>query len=246
MITIALNREMSLEFDLLWNNLASDKAPGVETYEKSVFLTHAQELLITDIFSGKTDPYGNGYDGSERRQADFRMLTDTTAPATVSGAVSGIGVKSGALHYKYPNNALLLLDEELVVSGKYYSIAPISYVEYARLQKRPYKFPPKGVAWRLLTHVGTESGEDYSIMTIIGNFPETRTGVSYQVRYVKRPEPIILESLEGTQLYIEGVQAEQACKLPKQLHKELIRRAVLLAKMAWQDPTSYDKDKKEN
>ena len=38
--------EWSLEFDLLYNNIASDKAPGLNEYEKSVFLTRAQETIV--------------------------------------------------------------------------------------------------------------------------------------------------------------------------------------------------------
>jgi len=33
--------EFSNEFDILYNNVMSNKAPGLEGYEKSVFLTKA-------------------------------------------------------------------------------------------------------------------------------------------------------------------------------------------------------------
>jgi len=33
--------EMSNEFDILYNNIMSNQAPGIDEYEKSVFLTKA-------------------------------------------------------------------------------------------------------------------------------------------------------------------------------------------------------------
>ena len=38
--------EFSSEFDILYNNIMSNTAPGLDEYEKSVFLTQAQEQLI--------------------------------------------------------------------------------------------------------------------------------------------------------------------------------------------------------
>ncbi len=36
-----LNNEFSSEFDVLYNNITSNQAPGLDDYEKSVFLTKA-------------------------------------------------------------------------------------------------------------------------------------------------------------------------------------------------------------
>ena len=35
------NQEFSNEFDILYNNVASNQAPGLDEYEKAVFLTNA-------------------------------------------------------------------------------------------------------------------------------------------------------------------------------------------------------------
>ena len=47
-------------------------------------------------------------------------------------------------------------------------------------------------------------------------------------------EPIILDDLSGYGVKIEGSNTENPCKLDKLLHKDIIDRAVLLAKIAWQ------------
>lgn len=43
--------EFSNEFDILYNNISNNAAPGVSEYEKSVFLTMAQEQVIKDVYS---------------------------------------------------------------------------------------------------------------------------------------------------------------------------------------------------
>ena len=42
--------EFSQEFDILYNNIASNQAPGLTEYEKSVFLTKAQDEIIKNYF----------------------------------------------------------------------------------------------------------------------------------------------------------------------------------------------------
>lgn len=239
-----LSREMSLEFDLLWNNIASDKAPGLELYEKSVFLTQGQEALVKDYFSNRTNPVQEGFDDSERRQSDFLTLIESAALSPLDNADTSVKFRtvSGTKYYQYPANAFLVLNEELNVTAtgfnQYYTVVPVSYDEYARLMMKPYKFPPKGQVWRLLTNTGNvqSGGRVPQVIELIGRFP-SGASLNYRMRYVKRPEPIILDNLSGG-LTIEGKSAETVCTLPKHLHNEIIQRAVLLAKIAWIDTPS--------
>ncbi len=69
------NKEFSDEFDVLYNSITSNQAPGLDEYEKSVFLTKAQDEIIKDYFNPKSNKVQEGYDGSERRQIDFSMIT---------------------------------------------------------------------------------------------------------------------------------------------------------------------------
>ena len=67
---------------------------------------------------------------------------------------------------------------------------------------------------------------------MIGRFFDNLT---YSVRYVRKPNPIILVRLDdiGDELSIEGVREESPCELPEHLHEEILQRAVELAKAAW-------------
>ena len=68
------------------------------------------------------------------------------------------------------------------------------------------------------------------IAEIIGAF---RGDLTYQIRYVKRPKPIILENLSDSDLSIDGIDTITECELPTELHQEILQRAVELAKAAY-------------
>ena len=231
--------EWSQGFDLLWNNIFSDKAPGLEKYEKSMFLTLGQEELVKDAFSPKTNPLGEGFDDSVRRQADFLSLISSTTLVNVasSAVTSAFNNRTTTRYYMYPSEAFLVLNEEVAVEGKYMTVIPLSYEEYARLMMRPYKYPPKGQVWRLITNTDMTAGSEplsYQVIELIGNFHNDDV-IDYRMRFVHRPHPIILESLADTGLSIEGETAEATCTLPEHLHDEILARAVNLAKIAWVD-----------
>lgn len=66
--------EMSIEFDLLYNNIMSNLAPGLDDYEKSRFLTMAQETIVREYYNG-ISPLSNSF---EKNEAMRRSLADLT------------------------------------------------------------------------------------------------------------------------------------------------------------------------
>lgn len=68
------NLEFSAEFDVLYNNITSNQAPGLDEYEKSVFLTKAQDEILKAYFNPKGNKLFEGFDDSTRRQIDFSNL----------------------------------------------------------------------------------------------------------------------------------------------------------------------------
>jgi len=69
--------EFSREFDLLYNNINSGLAPSLTDYEKSVFLTKAQEELIKDYFNSKSNKNQEGFSSTPKRIVDFSTLVNT-------------------------------------------------------------------------------------------------------------------------------------------------------------------------
>lgn len=83
--------EMDNMFETLYNNIGSNQAPGLNAYEKSIFLTKAQDEIIKNYFNPKSK--GNnlqeGYDGNYKRQIDFSMLTVVKTLALASSVIGG-------------------------------------------------------------------------------------------------------------------------------------------------------------
>lgn len=254
--------EMSNEFDILYNNIMSNQAPGLDEYEKSVFLTKAQSELILEYFNAKGNKFQEGFDGSERRQIDFSNLifnkeveqetADSNFPKT--DARSEIYPLTGDGSQATTEDDILLIVNEFLrltkpAAGndsekkKILAVVPVSYLEYTRLMMKPYKLPVKSQAWRLLNSHSNTTTVDTVTTTTLGPFAELLFNKGayegytreYVVRYVKRPDPIILINLadEYSDVSIEGQTAEQECTLDPIMHHDIVQRAVELAKAAY-------------
>lgn len=72
--------EFSDQFDVLYNNITSNQAPGLNEYEKSLFLTKAEKEIVKNYFTAnsKGNIIGQGFDDSAKRQADFSVLMKTS------------------------------------------------------------------------------------------------------------------------------------------------------------------------
>lgn len=238
------NQEFSDQFDLLYNNITSNQAPGLDEYEKSVFLTTAQEEVIKAYFRPTTNKVQEGYDDSSTRQVDFSNITRIKTYKEIPNQQEGEKELSDPIYNKYTNSKSIVLptdilaiinEEAKVIVGKdknendivrYLQGTPISYTEYTRLMKKPFAAPLKRQCWRLNTFSGTENKADI----IIGS---QGTITQYDIRYICRPTPIILEDLYG--VTIDNISKEQTCKLDPSIHKTILYRAVELAKAAYMD-----------
>jgi len=235
--------EFSNEFDVLYNNIMSNQAPGLDEYEKSVFLTKAQDEIIKAYFDSSLNKSQDGFDESERRQIDFSMLVKVATPSVTAGAGNIDTRSAGVAKVNLPTDALMILNEVVKVTrgsitGLALQVVPIAYTEYSRLMSKPYKRPLKWQAWRLQTMDGGTSKAD-----LIANNTDTITG--YEVRYLKRPNPIIVGVLEGVTiggfigcnssgtLVTTNATAGSECELDPILHQEILQRAVELAKAAY-------------
>lgn len=238
------NQEFSDQFDLLYNNITSNQAPGLDEYEKSVFLTTAQEEVIKAYFRPTTNKVQEGYDDSSTRQVDFSNITKIKTYKEAPNTDEGEDGLSDPVYNKYTNSKSIVLptdilaiinEEAKVIVGKdknkkdivrYLQGTPISYTEYTRLMKKPFAAPLKRQCWRLNTFSGTENKADI----IIGS---QGTITQYDIRYICRPTPIILEDLYG--VTIDNISKEQDCILDPSIHKTILYRAVELAKAAYMD-----------
>lgn len=226
-------QEFSNEFDVLYNNIMSNQAPGLDEYEKSVFLTKAQLEILKNYFNPKGNKYGQGFDENAKRQIDFSTLITVAKPSQYTPTGDYVKFDDRSQLYKMPPDILLMLNETGIntVDGvnRLISIVPMNYEEYARLMSKPWKQPLKNQGWRLFHSTG---GVDF-VSEIVIKYNSSLA--DYKIRYVKRPKPIILANLadEYSNVSIEGISTITECELDPIIHPEILQRAVELAKSAY-------------
>lgn len=219
------NEEFSREFDILFNNINSSQGYGLDEYEKSVFLTKAQEEIVIDYFSNRTNKSQQGLDDSIKRQYDFSSLIITKKISETKNITEKL--RNNSKFFSLPPDYFLLINETVSDSLKSYSVIPISYTEYQNKLSKPYPYPPKRIVWRLII----SNNNNNTIVEIIGNL---KSECTYNIRYVKKPSPIILVNLSDIDpsLSINNVKEESPCELPEIIHRDILQRAVELAKSA--------------
>ena len=259
--------EFSNQFDLLFNNISSNQAPGLNEYEKSVFLTKAQDEIVKNYFQAESN--GNtikkGFDDTAIRQMDF---SDLIMSKTLEEENEEPDVDPRALVYKISkddrvyiiiNESLYLMannkDGKLEVKG-IRQVVPIKYTEYMRLMSKPFKEPLKNMAWRIITKgregdadVDKSTGDPTTVDSTVSSkveivvttadkkkYKSDGSFIKYNIRYVRRPRPIILTDLSdtfGEDLTINGYNKAMTCELNESTHEAILQRAVELAKIAW-------------
>ena len=226
--------EWSLEFDRLYDNISSNKAPGLTEYEKSVFLTRAQESVVQMIYDGTIK---DSFEETEEvtkslaplvKQAELTPLSDNQLPKICSDSYI-FALPTDLLFRTY--ESCTLTSDKLCGSPVEVAVVPVTQDEFWRTQKNPFR----GAGTRRVLRLayasnsivnGTLSEQDYS--ELISRFPVTE----YTVRYVSKPRPIILEDLTGG-LSINGETVARTCELPEVLHSVILDAAVKAAKAAW-------------
>ena len=234
------NSEFSDEFDVLYNNIMSNQAPGLDEYEKSVFLTKAQNEIVKNYFNPRGNKYQEGFDGSLKRQVDFSSLMSqgTSNLEAVSNKTFFYGIK-GVYKITYPKDIFVIVNEVVDVlhtttgedgstdtEKRRLQVIPVRFDEYIKYSSKPYKQPLKNQAWRIIT-----APDSWNLIIGHNNSAPINQGYKYYIRYIKKPTPIILENISP--LSIEGIDKKTQCILDSEIHPEILQRAVELAKAAY-------------
>lgn len=197
------NLEFSNEFDVLYNNITSNQAPGLDEYEKSVFLTNAQDDIIKAYFNPRQNRVQQGFDESQKRQIDFSSLMKTK---TLDESLVNSKFDSRSITYRMPSDLLLFVNEACQDKNYRYVVIPISYQEYDRLMLKPYQYPIKRGVWRLIVNSATP---DMTSKVQVGggvlaieNFSTKR--VTFTIKVVSTSIPTKQNS-DGTILSMENV-----------------------------------------
>ena len=225
--------EWSTEFDLLYNNITSNQAPGLTEYEKSFFLTREQEAVVLALYNGNI---GKSFEETEELTHYLSALVKQKACTKASDCADRIS--SDSTIFELPDDLLFRTLEicKIDVDGcgqQDAIVVPVTQDEYWRTKRNPFKGPNGARVLRLsYSDVDAFGDNVYSskYSELVSKYPIE----SYTVRYVKKPSPIILVDLSEEDKTINGQTGPLTCALPEFLHQTILTGAVRAAKAAWQ------------
>ena len=221
-------KEFSDEFSVAFNSyintfdINNSFVPvNLDEYEKSVFLTMAQEMLISEWYTGK-NMLGESLEETEeyRRLLDKLLVTvslDTPVP-------NMLGLTDKSVFFNLPEDLMYITYESIDAEDpnmcnnakKVVTVQPITQDEYHKIKGNPFRGKNLNRALRLEVDRMSELIYDYTI---------TR----YLIRYVRKPNPIILVDLTEDNLSINGKSEVSECELDAIAHRVILERAVILA-----------------
>lgn len=218
-------------FDMMYNN-SSNKAPELDSYEISLLLTEAQEDIIKAYFNPKKNKVLEGADMSSERETAFASITKLYKYEPKGGLpISKVSSKlfPKGFNITIENEIMFILN--IIVNTSHEgskSVVPlrkIDFNEYHRLMSRPYKNPPKGQGWYLITDF--KDFEDTKVTNVdICYYPYDSLEAA-TIKYIVKPKPIIVEQLDDG-LFIEGYNTPMPCELDSIVHFDILKRAVEL------------------
>lgn len=216
--------EFSNEFDILLNSYSnfSDKPNQIslrfDEYEKSLFLTHAQEDLVISLYNGKNKS-GESFEVTEELRRYLSSLVKTEVITNKQD--NQTGVSKNSVFFKLPEDLMFITYESIdiedeqsgCINGRNINILPITQDDYFRIKENPFKGPNNRRALRLDINNG--------LVEIISKYNVNK----YLIRYLSKPSPIILEDLPDD-LSIDNINKKTECKLNPALHRIILERAV--------------------
>lgn len=217
--------EFSNGFDTLLNEHSVSAEIGkdisaqdirVDEYEKSLFLTKAQEQLVLTYYNGNN----SNEESFEQTEEVRRYLSKLVKDSTLSMSnVRNKKLSRNSSFYELPKDVWFIVYESLVLksydckNNNSMDVMPVTHDEYSKLKNNPFRGANDRRALRL----------DYGNNTIEIICNKAVSG--YYIRYLSKPEPIILVDLPDG-LSIGGVSIAQTCKLHEALHERVLELAV--------------------
>lgn len=213
-------QELSNLFDTLLQPYITKDVSGEQNtlafdeYEKSIFLTKAQEQIVLELYQELEQSEEN------RKYLSNLIKTGNYVPV---GEQDDTLINNTFKSYKVEieDSVLFMIyeqctlsDENNCINGRIVSVVPTIHDDLDKVLKNPFKFPNNRKVIRLDFDNKIELISKYNIS-------------NYKVRYLKKPNPIILVKLED--LNIDKKQEVSNGETNPILHERIVQRAVQLA-----------------
>lgn len=227
--------EFSDAFDTLVNSAANvdnfgsiDSTLKFDEYEKSYFLTKAQEEVVRELYTGK-NRFGESFEKTEELRRLLNNLIVTYKQPLSEENYNNLALTDKS--YLVPifddvmyiiYEAVRLKDDSLgCYSGTVINVQPITHDEYNKIKDNPFRGPTRYKALRL----DTNDDQPVNCVEIISKY----SCDEYIVRYLKKLNPIILVDLNASNVSIDGKTQKKDCELNSILHEYILERAVDMA-----------------
>ena len=188
-------------------------------YEKSYFLTKAQDELVIALYNGR-NVSGESFESTEelRRYLSNLVKEARLQPITnTSGLVIGIG--SNSKFFTLPQDLWYITYEAVDIDDARCSalspmdVYPVTQDDYNKTKRNPFRGANDRRALRLDLSDG--------VIEIVCKYIVK----DYYVRYLRKPKPIILVNMPNN-LTIDGVGKKSECELHEALHQKILERAI--------------------
>ena len=194
--------ELSNEFDVIVNSYDNSQSLVFNEYEKSIYLTKAQEYIIKDLY--------RNYEGTEELNSYLKtLIKDKTY--TIEDSTN--------IELNYPNNFLYILKEYANInttckSNSRVDVLPITQDEYNEVVGNPFR-GSKSKVLRL----------EENKIKLITDLPI----ISYTMTYLSNPSPIILIDLPNGLTINNESKKSTTIETSESIHREILDKAVQLA-----------------
>ena len=194
--------ELSNEFDVIINSYDNSQSLVFNEYEKSIYLTKAQEYIIKDLY--------RNYEGTEELNSYLKtLIKDKTY--TIEDSTN--------IELDYPDNFLYILKEYANInttckSNNIVDVLPITQDEYNEVVGNPFR-GSKSKVLRL----------EENKIKLITDLPI----ISYTMTYLSNPSPIILVDLPNGLTINNESKKSTTIETSESIHREILDKAVQLA-----------------
>lgn len=221
--------EFSDQFDILVNAYSIEYSIGkqdilsFDEYEKSLFLSKAQEEFIISCYNGKNQ-YGYLFEHTEEDRRMLDSLIRTRDLHKAPDSIKYIPISGNSYFYILPPDLLFITyenckfsdDNNKCINNKKVIVVPTTQDEFHKIENNPFKQANNNRVLRL----------DYN-----GNTVELVSKYNidkYTIRYISKPKPIVLVDLPE-ELSIDGVYYPSECQLADFTHRRILDAAVRIA-----------------
>ena len=194
--------ELSNEFDVIVNSYDNSQSLVFNEYQKSIYLTKAQEYIIKDLY--------RNYEGTEELNSYLKtLIKDKTY--TIEDSTN--------IELDYPDNFLYILKEYANInttckSNSRVDVLPITQDEYNEVVGNPFR-GSKSKVLRL----------EENKIKLITDLPI----ISYTMTYLSNPSPIILIDLPNGLTINNESRKSTTIETSESIHREILDKAVQLA-----------------